>query len=387
MSLKKILACLTRADLDYNLINEGDRIAIGVSGGKDSMLLLKAMKLYQKYPFKHFDFYAVFLDLGFGNVDINTLKDFCTSLDVKLHIEDSTEVNKILSQHKTSSGNLPCSICSRMKKAAINKVAHQLNCNKVAFAHHCDDAIETLLMNTIYGGRIATFSPKMYLDNTKLTFIRPFILVREKDIISCCKKESIPIIKSSCPNDHYTMREEAKNLLNSLYTKYPSAYQNYRNMLSDYLHFDLWIDKLITPIYQNFVIKKCFNQEDFINFINLTKNNNNKINYNITDDIFLISNLDLPIGYLCINKNDKTFIIYDFYLDLKYGSERLLEKIILFIESFISSKINPCTIAYDNITINHNILEKLQYVLVKDKFYTKDVINAYRFRLEGENNA
>ena len=258
MSLKRILSHLTKADLDYSLIDDGDIIAVGVSGGKDSMLLLKALKQYQKYPFKRFDFYAVFLDLGFGNVDIETLKQFCIDIDVKLHIEDSTDVCKILLQHKQNNGNLPCSICSRMKKAAINKVAHQLNCNKVAFAHHLDDALETLLMNTIYGGRIATFAPKMFLSDTKLTFIRPFLLVREKEIVSTCKLENIPIIKSSCPNDHNTMREEAKNLLDKLYKLYPTSYSNYQKMLSDREHFNIWIDKLEFPIYKNTRIKEIF---------------------------------------------------------------------------------------------------------------------------------
>lgn len=354
MSLKKILSCLVRADFDYNLIENKDYIAVGVSGGKDSMLLLKALKQYQMYPFKDFSFTAVFLDLGFGNVDTDTLKQFCSDNDITLHIEDSTEVYKILSQHKNNNGNLSCSICSRMKKAAINKVAHQLNCNKVAFAHHLDDALETLLMNEIYGGRLATFAPKMFLSDTKLTFIRPFCLVREKDIISTTKSENIPIIKSACPNDHHTMREDAKEMLNYIYKKYPESFNNFRNMLTDYSHFDLWFDKKSFPIENNFTIKECISKDDFLVFFNIYQEVfinelhcakeflvNNELNYHF----YLLSFKDKGIGIISyLQEDDKLFKIDNFAILKEFRSKNLGSKLLRYVECEISTNYNPCFI-------------------------------------------
>lgn len=387
MSLKKILAKITKADLDFALIEDNDMLAIGVSGGKDSMLLLKALKQYQKYPFKNFDFYAIFLDLGFGNVDKKTLEEFCVNIDVKLHIEDCTEVYKILSQHKNSSGNLPCSICSRMKKAAINKVAHKLNCNKVAFAHHADDAIETLLMNTIYGGRIATFAPKMFLTDTQLTFIRPLILCREKEIISTCKKENIPIIKSSCPNDHITMREEAKQILLKLYNKYPTSYSNYLNMLYDKKHFDIWLNKKEFPIYKKHKIKECFYAQDYALFIQTKEKlieNNESINEKASSTNyhpFIIFKNDEPIGTISYLQLNNEFIIDELYI--KTNNNNLIQNIILYIESIISTEFNPCTIRINTTKEFTDIIQQLKYEIIENNNITakKYIKNAYKFKL------
>lgn len=376
--MKKILACLTKADLEYSLINDNDKIAVGVSGGKDSMLLLSALKKYQMYSFKKFSFIAVFLDLGFGNVNIKLLKDYCEKLGVDLYIDNSTEVNTILSQHKNSSGKLPCSICSRMKKAAINKAAHQLNCNKVAFAHHCDDAIETLLMNTIYGGRVATFAPKMFLENTALTFIRPFILVREKDIIATCKKENIPIIKSSCPNDKHTMRQEMKLMLQSLYQNYPTSYQNYRNMLSDKEHFDLWFDKEINPLIEDYLIKECVNNNDFIEYMNLSKKQ--KALYQKDEHLFLIYKLEKLIATISYYQNNDQYIIHNLVTKNRAIKKSLLKSLLLYLESKISQKHNPCKIIclYNK---KEDVLFNLGYLKLKDGYYEKEITNAYRYRL------
>ena len=376
--MKKILACLTKADLEYSLINDNDKIAVGVSGGKDSMLLLSALKKYQMYSFKKFSFIAVFLDLGFGNVNIKLLKDYCEKLGVNLYIDNSTEVNTILSQHKNSSGKLPCSICSRMKKAAINKTAHQLNCNKVAFAHHCDDAIETLLMNTIYGGRVATFAPKMFLENTALTFIRPFILVREKDIIATCKKENIPIIKSSCPNDKHTMRQEMKLMLQSLYQKYPTSYQNYRNMLSDKEHFDLWFDKEINPLIEDYLIKECVNNNDFIEYMNFSKKK--KALYQKDEHLFLIYKLEELIATISYYQDNDQYIIHNLVTKNRAIKKSLLKSLLLYLESKISQKYNPCKLIclYNK---KENLLFELGYKKIKDGYYEKEITNAYRYRL------
>lgn len=379
MSLKKILAGIIRADLDYALIQDNDYIAVGVSGGKDSMLLLKALKNYQKFKMKNFRFIGVFLDLGFNNVDVKTMRDFCDEIGVELHVQDSTEVYEILKHHKNASGNLPCSICSRMKKAAINKVAHEYGCNKVAFAHHLDDALETLLMNTIYGGRIATFAPKMHLTDTDLIFIRPFALVREKDIIATCKNENIPIIKSPCPNDHVTMREDAKKMLSELYKKYPMAYNNYQNMLSDYEHLDLWTNKKEFPIKGRFVIKEVIENNDLLKCLYIRQKvfvEEFNIPYNkeftedeITKDIhhYLITLDDNPVGTISyIKEGNKNYHLRRFALLPEYRKCGLGKEILKYVEMDLSSKENPITLKFTAMKYLQPFYEKMGYTPLED---------------------
>ncbi|HOC81202.1 MAG TPA: tRNA 2-thiocytidine biosynthesis TtcA family protein, partial [Bacilli bacterium] len=181
-AIRKILACIRNADMRFSLINPGDKIVIGVSGGKDSLVLLYALHLYRKFAQCDFEIQPVMLDLGFPNFDASAIEKYVQSLGMELHIADAKTVYPILQKHTKEGHHLPCSICSRMKKAAINKVAKQLGYQKVAFAHHAEDAIETLFMNELYGGRIATFSPKMHLQNADIDFIRPLILCRESEI-------------------------------------------------------------------------------------------------------------------------------------------------------------------------------------------------------------
>lgn len=404
MSLKKILACMIRADLDYNLIDYGDRIAVGVSGGKDSMLLLKALKQYQKYPIKQFEFIAVYLDLGFGNVDRATLESYCSSVGVPLHIENCTDVFEILKQHKNSTGNLPCSICSRMKKAAINKVAHRLGCNKVAFAHHCDDAIETLLMNTIYGGRIATFSPKMHLSDTDLIFIRPFLLVREKDIIATCKNERIPVIKSACPNDHITMREEAKRMLSVIYDRYPTAYNNYRNMLSDREHLDLWTDKKEFPLSPRISIRECSSQKDFFDVVSIrTEVFVREYHFPFEEEfdekdgrknthLYIIRQGDRPIGTISYIQERNTFRIRRFALLKEYRHRGIGSKALSYIEGEISMKNNPCLLYAGAMKSLQVFYEKMDYQPIETYeecgiphvMMKKEMRTAKRYRIRSE---
>lgn len=239
-SIRTILACIRKADQEYNLIQHGDKIVVGLSGGKDSMLLLYALSLYQKFSHTNFIVQPVTLDLGFPNFNPEPIKEYCKSLGYELIVHDSKEVFKILSIQQKGKEHLPCSICSRMKKAAINKVANEIGFNKVAFAHHADDAIETLFMNQINGGRVATFSPKMHLENANITFIRPLILCFEKDIIKTVKEENILVTPSSCPADKYTRREDIKKLIHSINQTYKESKKNFLTMISNYEKEDLW---------------------------------------------------------------------------------------------------------------------------------------------------
>lgn len=262
---RELLAQIRKADYDFNLIENNDKILVGVSLGKDSMLLCYLLNLYQKFNNKHFTFSAVFLDLGFGYDEdsFNKVKEFFTKNKIDFIVTDEQQVSKILSLHKKENGNLPCSICSRMKKACINKVANKLGFNKVCFAHHMDDAIETLFLNMSYGGKVNTFEPKMHLSKANVTFIRPMIYIREKDIERAVKQFKIPTSKNKCPNDKNTEREEFKNFLNSYYKEFPDAYINFANMLTNEEHFKLFFNHFGFKI-DDYFIKKVINKNDYI---------------------------------------------------------------------------------------------------------------------------
>lgn len=232
--LRKVLASLRKADELFSLIEEGDHIALGISGGKDSLCLLMAMSIYTKFSRKHFKIVPICLDLGFPGFDPKPTQEFAESLGLKLIVEDSREVYPILQSHVKKEGHLPCSICSRMKKAAINACAKKYGCKKVAFAHHKDDALETLFMNMIHGGKVNTFEPMMHLEKADITFIRPFILVGEEDLIGMAKEENLPVLGKICPADGFTERQYTKELLASIYKEHPEAVKNFSTMLYDY---------------------------------------------------------------------------------------------------------------------------------------------------------
>ncbi len=229
-TIRRILRNLRQADEKFSLIHEKDNIAVGVSGGKDSLVLLRALKEYQYYGGKKFKLFPIFIDLGFG-ANPTYLKEYCASLGLSLTIDDSRFVYDVLKEHQGNDSHLPCSICSRMKKAAIANASKKLHCNVVAFAHHADDAIETMFMNMTHGSRVATFAPKMYLKRANVLFIRPLFLARESDISLMAKEENLPIMPSSCPADGYTEREEIKNFLENYYTKHPEAKENFISLL------------------------------------------------------------------------------------------------------------------------------------------------------------
>lgn len=235
-SLRLLLSALRKADNDYSLIEEGDRIALGISGGKDSLTLLYLLSLYPKFSKKNFSVVPIFLDLGFewNREKLGPLQSYCLSLGHPLEIVDSTFVYDVLKANAKEGKHLPCSICSRMKKAGINRAAREKGCNKVAFAHHSDDAIETLFMNMLHGGRIATFEPSMRLERAGVTFIRPLIYAKEKDVIAFSKAYNLPVTDTCCPANKKTDREEMKKMLRTLEERYPESEMNLRLSLSNY---------------------------------------------------------------------------------------------------------------------------------------------------------
>ena len=241
-AIRIVLASIKKADLDFNLINNGDRIALGVSGGKDSMALLFALSLYKRFSKIDFEIVPINIDLGFPDYNNQKMKEYCASLNLELIIADGKSVYPILKEQQRlqNKSMLPCSICSRMKKAIINKKAKELNCNKVSFAHHKTDAIETLFLNMIHGSKIATFLPKQYMSRMDMTMIRPLVYLREKDIIRACERNNIPAVKRVCPNDGFTQREDIKQKLYKFYEEYPEAEDNFLRALYNEKQVSLW---------------------------------------------------------------------------------------------------------------------------------------------------
>lgn len=213
MKLQQLLSYTRRAVDDYNMIQSGDRIAIGISGGKDSLTLLYALKNLQRFYPEKFDLVAVTVNLGYDTFNLDNIKALCEEMEVPYYVVD-TDIAKIIFEERKESS--PCSLCAKMRKGALNKMVKELNCNKVAYAHHKDDIIETMLLSLIYEGRFYSFSPVTYLDRMKLTVIRPLMYVPEVDVIGFKNKYQLPVEKNPCPSDGFTKREYVKQLLRQL---------------------------------------------------------------------------------------------------------------------------------------------------------------------------
>ena len=203
----------------YDMIKDGDRIAVGVSGGKDSMALLAAMaNLRIFYPAK-FELVAITLDPRFGgeDADYSEIEELCRKLDVEYIIKRTQLAEVIFDIRKESN---PCSLCARMRRGALHDAAKAAGCNKIALGHHLDDVAETFIMNLFNGGTLDCFMPVTYLSRKDIYMIRPMIFARESDCARVARKENLPVVKSKCPADGTTERQEVKEFLSSLEKKY-----------------------------------------------------------------------------------------------------------------------------------------------------------------------
>jgi tRNA(Ile)-lysidine synthase TilS/MesJ len=202
------------------MIEEGDKIAIGISGGKDSLTLLYALAGLRRFYPKHFELEAITVSLGFENFDTFRIDALCNDLKVPYTVV-TTNIAEIIFEARKESN--PCSLCAKMRKGAFNEKAKELGCNKSAYAHHKDDVIETSLLSLLFEGRYYTFSPVTYLDRMDITLIRPLIYVDEAEVIGFKNANDLPVIKNPCPVDGYTKREYAKNLVKQLNHEHPGA--------------------------------------------------------------------------------------------------------------------------------------------------------------------
>lgn len=220
MKLQQVLSYVRRAIDDYHMIEEGDKVAVGISGGKDSLTLLYALNSLRIFYPKKFDIHAVTVDLGFNNLNLDKIKELCQEFKIEYTIVKTDIANIIFEERKESN---PCSLCAKMRKGALNDAIKAAGCNKVAYAHHKDDVVETMMMSLIYEGRFHTFSPVTYLDRTEITVIRPLIYMTEADVIGFVNKNNVPVVKSPCPADGYTKREYVKELLRDINRETPGV--------------------------------------------------------------------------------------------------------------------------------------------------------------------
>ena len=222
MKLQQLLSFTRKAVDEYQMIEAGDKIAVGISGGKDSLTLLYALAGLRRFYPKPFDLIAITVDLGYEKFHTEKIEALCKELDVPYHVV-KTDIARILFEERKESN--PCSLCAKMRKGALNEAVKKLGCNKVAYAHHKDDIIETMILSLIFEGRFHSFSPKSYLDRMDLTVIRPMMYVNEADVIGFQRKYELPVEKSRCPVDGLTKRQYAKDLIHQLELDHPGAKQ------------------------------------------------------------------------------------------------------------------------------------------------------------------
>jgi tRNA(Ile)-lysidine synthase TilS/MesJ len=215
---KRILSFTRRAVDDYGMIRPGDKIAVGVSAGKDSLTLLVAMAELRRFYPVPFELCAITVDMGFaGGTDFTPIRELCEQLNVPYHIVP-TEIYKIIFEVRKEIS--PCSLCAKMRRGALNNAAKELGCTTVALGHHFDDAVDTFMLNLFFEGRIGCFSPVTYLSRADLHMIRPMLYMPEKDVRYFASKAGLPVVHSTCPADGNTEREEMKKLLHDLEQKH-----------------------------------------------------------------------------------------------------------------------------------------------------------------------
>ena len=215
--MQKMIGLVRRCVEDYNMIEAGDRIGVGVSGGKDSLALLVFLSELRKYNSQPFTLDAITIDMGLG-MDYSKIEELCTQLDVPFHLV-KTEIGPIIFDHRKEKN--PCSMCAKMRRGALNQALLDLGMNKLALGHHFDDAVETFVMSLIYEGRISCFQPVTDLDRTGIIQIRPMLYIHERTVDSFATRENLPVLENRCPVDKHTKREEIKKLVYDLSATYP----------------------------------------------------------------------------------------------------------------------------------------------------------------------
>ena len=216
--LNEFTGTVRRAVDDYQMIDDGDRIAVGVSGGKDSLLLLVALKHLQNFYPKHFELEGITIELGFEGMDFSPIAELCRSLDIHYTIL-KTDIKEVVFDVRKESN--PCSLCAKMRRGAINGAITERGITKLALGHHFDDAVETFMMSLLFEGRLSCFRPVTFLDRSGVTQIRPLIYAGEQKIASVAQALQLPVVENPCPQDKASKRYEIKQLLSGMAGAYP----------------------------------------------------------------------------------------------------------------------------------------------------------------------
>lgn len=213
--MQRMMGYMRKAIEEYRMLEDGDVLAVGVSGGKDSLVLLAGLAGLRKFIGIDFQMVAITIDMGFQDpaADFSPIEAFCRGLGVEYR-QVRTEIGPVIFEARRESN--PCSLCARMRRGALHDAALAAGCNKLALGHHYNDAVETFMMNLFQEGRIGCFSPVTYLSRKKLTMIRPLIFAPEREIAGAAKKAGLPVVKNPCPADGVTQREWTKNFLREL---------------------------------------------------------------------------------------------------------------------------------------------------------------------------
>lgn len=241
MTMQKLLSKTRQAINDFNMINYNDKIAVGLSGGKDSVTLLHILKNYQKFSPQKFELIAITLNPG--GVDNGPLHELCKKLDVPFY-EIQTDIAKIVFDIRKEKN--PCSLCAKLRRGALNDAAMKLGCTKVALGHHKDDAVETFVMAMFYEGRVNCFSPKSYMEKYNLSIIRPMVYIDEYMIKKTVKDNGYPIIKNPCIADGHTKRQEVKELIKNLQGTFPNLKEKLFSSLNNSQQLFIWDKQVIS---------------------------------------------------------------------------------------------------------------------------------------------
>lgn len=221
--MQRMLSYIRKAIDDYNMIEDGDKIAVGLSGGKDSITLLMGLKALQRFYPKDFDLIAISVNPGFDFFNSQFLQETCDKIGVS-YIEEKTHIKEIVFDIRQEKN--PCSLCANLRRGILNSVAIREGCNKIALGHNEDDVLETFFLNLLYGGSIGTFAPKSYMDRSGITLIRPLIYAPEKSIKTFIKKNNIKVMPKCCPMDGVSKREDMKSLIHNLQKDIPTVKTN-----------------------------------------------------------------------------------------------------------------------------------------------------------------
>ena len=244
--MKKTLSLVRQAVKTYDMIDEGDVIAVGISGGKDSLVMLAALNSLKEFYPKKFDIKAVSIDIGFENASFFQIEKFCESLNIEYTIEKTQIKEIVFDKLKEKS---PCSLCSKMRRATLCKLAKELGCNKLSLGHNKDDAIETFIMNTIYNGKLMCFEPVTHYEDIGISIIRPLIFTDEYTIKKYARENSLPVMEKICPADGNTKREETKRLLGEIKKQNKEALKNIFTAIKN------------LPEFKKYEVKSC-NEND-----------------------------------------------------------------------------------------------------------------------------